>query len=88
MNLTELKQKPIGELIETAQEMGLENVSRTRKQDIIFVILKKHAKNGEDIYGDGMRRFCRMALAFCAPLIHLISPDRTSLRLAQSDPPF
>ena len=42
MNLTELKQKPIGELIETAQEMGLENVSRTRKQDIIFVILKKH----------------------------------------------
>ncbi|HAC88661.1 MAG TPA: transcription termination factor Rho, partial [Gammaproteobacteria bacterium] len=54
MNLTELKQKPIGELLHTAQEMGLENISRTRKQDVIFVILKKHAKNGEDIYGDGV----------------------------------
>ena len=54
MNLTELKQKPIGELLNTAHEMGLENISRTRKQDVIFVILKKHAKNGEDIYGDGV----------------------------------
>ena len=54
MNLTELKQKPIAELVTTAHDMGLENVSRTRKQDIIFVILKKHAKNGEDIYGDGV----------------------------------
>ncbi len=53
MNLTDLKQKPIAELLATAHEMGLENVSRTRKQDIIFVILKKHAKNGEDISGDG-----------------------------------
>jgi len=53
MNLTELKQKPIAELLATAREMGLENVSRTRKQDIIFVLLKKHAKSGEDISGDG-----------------------------------
>jgi transcription termination factor Rho len=44
MNLTELKQKPIAELLETANDMGLENVSRSRKQDIIFVILKRHAK--------------------------------------------
>ena len=54
MNLTELKQKPIAELLETANDMGLENVSRSRKQDIIFVILKRHAKNGADIYGDGV----------------------------------
>ena len=64
MNLTELKQKPIGELIETAQEMGLENVSRTRKQDIIFVILKKHAKNGEDIYGDGVLEILQDGFGF------------------------
>ena len=41
MNLTELKQKPIAQLTQTAQDMGVENVSRNRKQDIIFAILKK-----------------------------------------------
>ena len=54
MNLTDLKRKPIGELIDIATEMGLENVARSRKQDIIFAILKRHAKSGEDIYGDGV----------------------------------
>ena len=54
MNLTELKQKPISELLTIADEMGLEGVARTRKQDIIFAILKAHAKKGEDIYGDGV----------------------------------
>ncbi|MFX6097940.1 Rho termination factor N-terminal domain-containing protein, partial [Acinetobacter baumannii] len=54
MNLTELKKKPIGELIQIADSMGLESVARNRKQDIIFSILKTHAKNGEEIYGDGV----------------------------------
>jgi len=48
MNLTDLKKQPIADLLTMSQEMGLENLSRTRKQDIIFAILKKHAKNGED----------------------------------------
>ncbi|MGB0713862.1 MAG: Rho termination factor N-terminal domain-containing protein, partial [Gammaproteobacteria bacterium] len=43
MNLTELKTKPASELLEIAQEMGLENVARSRKQDVIFAILKAHA---------------------------------------------
>ena len=50
MNLTDLKTKPIDELIHIATETGLENLGRSRKQDIIFSILKKHAKSGEDIY--------------------------------------
>ena len=77
MNPTELKQKPIGELIETAQEMGLENVSRTRKQDIIFVILKKHAKNGEDIYGDGVLEILQDGFGFLrsADSSYLAGPD-------------
>ena len=77
MNLTELKQKPIGELIETAQEMGLENVSRTRKQDIIFIILKKHAKNGEDIYGDGVLEILQDGFGFLrsADSSYLAGPD-------------
>jgi transcription termination factor Rho len=53
MNLTELKKKPIGELVQMAEAMGLENVARQRKQDVIFSLLKAHARNGEDIYGDG-----------------------------------
>jgi|TARA_B100000768_G_scaffold61742_1_gene59824 transcription termination factor Rho len=54
MNLSELKQKPIGELLEMTQALGLDNLARSRKNDIIFALLKKHAKGGEDIYGDGV----------------------------------
>lgn len=54
MNLTELKRKSVGELITIAQQMGMDNMARSRKQDIIFSILKTHAKNGESIYGDGV----------------------------------
>ncbi|RZU38263.1 transcription termination factor Rho [Fluviicoccus keumensis] len=54
MNLTELKKKPIAELVNIAEQMGLENMARNRKQDIIFAILKRHAMNGEEIFGDGV----------------------------------
>ena len=55
MNLSELKQLPIADLVNIAQEMmGAENISRMRKQDIIFAILKAHALKGEDIHGDGV----------------------------------
>src|SRR5438034_3553259 len=54
MNLTELKKKSAAELIQLSDEYGLENMARSRKQDIIFAILKAHAKRGEDIYGDGV----------------------------------
>ena len=77
MNLTELKQKPIAELLKTAQELGLDNVSRSRKQDIIFVILKKHAKNGEDIYGDGVLEILQDGFGFLrsADSSYLAGPD-------------
>ena len=54
MNLTELKKKSISELLAIAKDMGLDNMARSRKQDIIFAILKTHARNGEAIYGDGV----------------------------------
>jgi len=54
MNLTELKLKPITDIIALAEDLGIENVSRSRKQEVIFSILKKQAKSGEDIYGDGV----------------------------------
>ncbi|WP_019520293.1 transcription termination factor Rho [Faucicola boevrei] len=54
MNLTELKRKSVAELIHISESMGLENMARNRKQDIIFAILKTHARNGEAIFGDGV----------------------------------
>ncbi len=54
MNLSELKQLPIADLFNIAQEIGVENPSRMRKQEIIFAILKAHALKGEDIHGDGV----------------------------------
>ena len=64
MNLTELKSKPISELVELAENMGIENMARARKQDIIFAILKKHAKSGEDIFGDGVLEILQDGFGF------------------------
>ncbi|HFD31485.1 MAG TPA: transcription termination factor Rho [Gammaproteobacteria bacterium] len=53
MNLTELKNKSPSQILEIAKESGVKGMSRARKQDVIFAILKVLAKKGEDIYGDG-----------------------------------
>lgn len=54
MNLTELKIKPVAELVNLAQKMKVEGMARARKQDMIFALLKEHARKGEDIFGDGV----------------------------------
>ncbi|MCF7969674.1 MAG: transcription termination factor Rho [Methylococcaceae bacterium] len=64
MNLTELKLKPITEIIALAESLDIENVSRTRKQEVIFSILKKQAKVGEDIYGDGVLEILQDGFGF------------------------
>lgn len=64
MNLTELKNKPISELVGLAEKMGLENMARARKQDIIFSILKTHAKSGEDIFGNGVLEILQDGFGF------------------------
>ena len=66
MNLTELKKKSAAELIQLSEEYGLENMARSRKQDIIFAILKSHAKRGEDIYGDGVLEILQDGFGFFA----------------------
>jgi len=77
MNLTELKQKPVADLLQIASDMGLDNVSRTKKQDIIFSILKAHAKNGEDIFGDGVLEILQDGFGFLrsADGSYLAGPD-------------
>tara|TARA_B100001057_G_scaffold181568_1_gene182297 strand:- start:26 stop:1306 length:1281 start_codon:yes stop_codon:yes gene_type:complete len=54
MNLSEVKTKTITELVEIAETLGLEDVGRLKKQDIIFKILKKQADDGIDILGGGV----------------------------------
>lgn len=77
MNLTDLKTKPIDELITIGTETGLENLGRSRKQDIIFNILKRHAKSGEDIYGDGVLEILPDGFGFLrsADCSYLAGPD-------------
>ena len=77
MNLTELKQKPISKLQEIADEMGLEGVARSRKQDMIFSILKAHAKNGESIFGNGVLEILQDGFGFLrsADSSYLAGPD-------------
>jgi len=77
MNLTELKKKPVPELLTIASEMGLDNLARSRKQDVIFTILKRHAKGGEDIYGDGVLEILQDGFGFLrsAEGSYLAGPD-------------
>ncbi|MCP3129591.1 MULTISPECIES: transcription termination factor Rho [unclassified Shewanella] len=64
MNLTELKDTPISDLVSLAENMKLENMARARKQDIIFSILKAHAKSGEDIFGGGVLEILQDGFGF------------------------
>ncbi len=77
MNLSELKQKPIDELLQMTAAAGLDNLARSRKQDIIFALLKKHAKGGEDIYGDGVLEILPDGFGFLrsAGASYLAGPD-------------
>jgi transcription termination factor Rho len=77
MNLTELKKMPVHELIELAQSMNIEGVARSRKQDLIFAILKAHARKGEDIYGDGVLEILSDGFGFLrsADSSYLAGPD-------------
>ncbi|MEX1994033.1 MAG: transcription termination factor Rho [Steroidobacteraceae bacterium] len=77
MSLTVLKNKPVHELVTMAESMGLENMARQRKQDVIFSILKAHARGGEDIYGDGALEILQDGFGFLrsADSSYLAGPD-------------
>ncbi|KKO44549.1 transcription termination factor Rho [Arsukibacterium ikkense] len=77
MHLTELKLKPISELVDLAESMGQENMARLRKQDIIFAILKAHAKNGEEIFGAGVLEILQDGFGFLrsSDSSYLAGPD-------------
>ena len=53
MHLSELKVQHVSQLIEMAAGLDIENANRLRKQELMFAILKRKAKTGETIFGDG-----------------------------------
>ncbi|BBA85193.1 transcription termination factor Rho [endosymbiont of Sipalinus gigas] len=77
MNLTELKNIKISDLISIGEKMDLINLARMRKQDIIFNILKQHARIGEDIFGDGVLEILQDGFGFLRSVnsSYLAGPD-------------
>lgn len=73
MDLALLKKQPTEELLQTAESLGVENVSRARRQDIIFSILKAKARNREDIMSEGVLEILQDGFGF------LRSPDGSYL---------
>jgi len=77
MNLTDLKKKNPTELIELAESIGVESVARSRKQDMIFSILKAQSGKGEDIFGGGVLEILQDGFGFLrsADSSYLAGPD-------------
>ena len=77
MNLSELKNTSPEELTALALSLEIENVSRMRKQDMIFAVLKAQARNGDDILGDGVVELLQDGFGFLrsAGCSYLPGPD-------------
>ena len=77
MNLSELKLKTVPDLIDLLKSMGGDHSSRMRRQDIIFSILKAQAKQGEDIFSEGVLEILQDGFGFLrsADSSYLAGPD-------------
>lgn len=76
-NITELKKESAADLVKISEQFGLENMARSKKQDIIFAILKELAKRGEDIHGSGVLEILQDGFGFLrsAEGSYLAGPD-------------
>ncbi len=68
MKIEELKKTPPAQLITQAEELGIENASTLRKQEILFAILKKLAEKGEEITGMGVLQLLQDGFGFLRAL--------------------
>ena len=77
LHLNELKNTQVAELVALASSMGLEGLARSRKQDIIFEILKAHGAKSQDIFGDGVLEILQDGFGFLrsADSSFLAGPD-------------
>ena len=78
MHLNELKALHVSEVLKQAEELDIENVGRMRKQELMFAIIKKRAKAGEQIFADGVLEILPDGFGF------LRSPD-TSFTASTDD---
>ncbi|MDS1141901.1 transcription termination factor Rho [Pusillimonas sp. SM2304] len=77
MHLTELKTQHVSKLLEMAAELDIDNASRLRKQELMFAIMKRRAKQGEQIFGDGVLEVLPDGFGFLRSpeTSYLASPD-------------
>jgi transcription termination factor Rho len=77
MNLSELKRRSPAELLEYAEELGIENASTLRKPDLVFATLKRLAESGVPIYGEGVLEILQDGFGFLRTpdVNYLAGPD-------------
>ncbi|WP_425543113.1 transcription termination factor Rho [Rhodanobacter soli] len=78
INLTELKRMKAPQLLEFAESLGVhEGVARARKQDVIFNVLKAHARSGGGIWAEGVLEILQDGFGFLrsADESYLAGPD-------------
>ncbi len=85
MNLSDLKKLDVNSLTDLAQTMGVTDIERKPRKDLIFSILKVHARNGEDIFGDGVLEILPDGYGFLrsADCFYLSGPDDIYVSPAQ-----
>jgi len=64
MNVSELKQKSTTQLYDIAVEMGIDNINRAKREQVVFNILKAVAKKGEELYGGGVLEILQDGFGF------------------------
>jgi transcription termination factor Rho len=77
MNLSELKRRSPAELLEYAEELGIDNASTLRKPDLVFATLKRLAESGVPIYGEGVLEILQDGFGFLRTpdVNYLAGPD-------------
>jgi transcription termination factor Rho len=77
MHLSDLKNLHVTELLDMAVKSEIDNANRLRKQELIFALLKNHAKRGESIFGEGTLEVLQDGFGFLRSpeTSYLASPD-------------
>ena len=85
MHLSDLKHLHVGQLIEMAIANEIDGANRLRKQDLLFALLKHHAKKGESIFGDGTLEVLPDGFGFLRSpdISYLAGPDDTYVSPSQ-----
>ena len=84
MHLTDLKQRPVTELVEMAESLGIDNIGRARKPDVVTSILRKMASGGEELYGDGTLEILHEGYGFLRSPTASYEAGRDDIYVSQS----